>query len=111
VRDVSFRVRRGQLLILLGGSGCGKTTTLKMINRLIEPTVGRIRVDGRDVRAANPVELRPLRDGFSSAVVQGNRSARVMLLPVRSASKGSVAGAAAWRLPQVSYLRDPLHFS
>jgi osmoprotectant transport system ATP-binding protein len=58
VRDVSFRVRRGQLLVLLGGSGSGKTTTLKMINRLIEPTAGWIAVDGRDVRAANPVELR-----------------------------------------------------
>jgi osmoprotectant transport system ATP-binding protein len=58
VRDVSFRVPRGQLLILLGGSGSGKTTTLKMINRLIEPTVGRILVDGQDVRTADPVELR-----------------------------------------------------
>ena len=58
VRDVSFHVPRGQLLILLGGSGSGKTTTLKMINRLIEPTAGRIRVDGRDVRATDPVELR-----------------------------------------------------
>ena len=38
VDDVSFRVAEGELLILLGGSGCGKTTTLKMINRLIEPS-------------------------------------------------------------------------
>ena len=58
VRDVSFRVQRGQLLVLLGGSGCGKTTTLKMINRLIEPSSGRISVDGRDVREADPVQLR-----------------------------------------------------
>ncbi len=47
VRDVSLRVADGQMLVLLGGSGCGKTTTLKMINRLIEPTSGRIEVDGR----------------------------------------------------------------
>jgi osmoprotectant transport system ATP-binding protein len=46
------------LLVLLGGSGCGKTTTLKMINRLIDPTSGRVVVDGRDVRTANPVQLR-----------------------------------------------------
>jgi osmoprotectant transport system ATP-binding protein len=58
VLDVSFRVPEGQLLILLGGSGSGKTTTLKMINRLIEPTAGRILVGGRDVRAMDPVRLR-----------------------------------------------------
>src|SRR6516165_3217768 len=58
VRDVSLRVAAGQMLVLLGGSGCGKTTTLKMINRLIEPTSGRIEVNGLDVRAADPVQLR-----------------------------------------------------
>jgi osmoprotectant transport system ATP-binding protein len=58
VRDVSLRVAEGQMLVLLGGSGCGKTTTLKMINRLIEPTSGRISVNGQDVGAADPVQLR-----------------------------------------------------
>src|SRR5690348_3964866 len=58
VRELSLRVREGELLVLLGGSGCGKTTTLKMINRLIEPTAGRILVAGQDVRAADPVMLR-----------------------------------------------------
>src|SRR6059058_5914036 len=58
VADVSLRVPEGRLLVLLGGSGCGKTTTLKMINRLIEPTSGRIEVGGQDVRAADPVLLR-----------------------------------------------------
>jgi osmoprotectant transport system ATP-binding protein len=58
VRDVSLRVPAGAMLVLLGGSGCGKTTTLKMINRLIEPTSGRIEVNGQDVRAADPVQLR-----------------------------------------------------
>src|SRR4051812_29337644 len=58
VRDVSLRVEAGQMLVLLGGSGCGKTTTLKMINRLVEPTSGRVEIDGQDVRAADPVELR-----------------------------------------------------
>src|SRR5262249_54966900 len=58
VRDVSLHVEAGQMLVLLGGSGCGKTTTLKMINRLIEPTSGRIEVNGADVRATDPVVLR-----------------------------------------------------
>jgi osmoprotectant transport system ATP-binding protein len=58
VCEVSLRVPPGQMLVLLGGSGCGKTTTLKMINRLIEPTAGTILVNGRNVRDADPVELR-----------------------------------------------------
>ncbi len=58
VDGVSLRVPRGQLLALVGGSGCGKTTTLKMINRLIEPTDGRILVDGEYVRTLDPVMLR-----------------------------------------------------
>jgi osmoprotectant transport system ATP-binding protein len=58
VQDVSLQVPAGRLLVLLGGSGSGKTTTLKMINRLIEPTSGRVEVDGRDVRSLDPVQLR-----------------------------------------------------
>ncbi len=58
VCNVSLEVPAGQLLVLLGGSGCGKTTTLKMINRLVEPTSGRIEVDGRDVLSMDPVQLR-----------------------------------------------------
>lgn len=58
VEEVSLTVERGQMLVLLGGSGCGKTTTLKMINRLIEPTSGRILVDGHDVHDTDPVQLR-----------------------------------------------------
>ncbi|MHC4179104.1 MAG: ATP-binding cassette domain-containing protein, partial [Planctomycetota bacterium] len=58
VQDVSLRVPQRRLLVLLGGSGCGKTTTLKMINRLIEPTSGRILIDGRDARELDPVTLR-----------------------------------------------------
>jgi len=58
VHDVSLTVPGGAMLVLLGGSGCGKTTTLKMINRLIEPTAGRIEVHGQDVRGMCPVALR-----------------------------------------------------
>ncbi|HEX6328948.1 MAG TPA: betaine/proline/choline family ABC transporter ATP-binding protein [Jiangellaceae bacterium] len=58
VRELSLDVRRGELVTLVGPSGCGKTTTMKMVNRLIEPTSGRIFIDGRDVTDADPVELR-----------------------------------------------------
>ncbi|MBS1811500.1 MAG: ABC transporter ATP-binding protein [Acidobacteria bacterium] len=58
VNQVSLQVAQGELLVLLGASGCGKTTTLKMINRLIEPSAGRILLDGVDVQAYLPHELR-----------------------------------------------------
>jgi len=58
VDDISFSVREGETLVLLGTSGSGKTTTLKMINRLIEPTSGSIRIEGEEVRKQDPVELR-----------------------------------------------------
>jgi osmoprotectant transport system ATP-binding protein len=58
VADVSFDVAEGETLCLLGTSGCGKTTLLKMINRLIEPTSGTIRVGGRDTREWDIIELR-----------------------------------------------------
>jgi len=58
VADLSLTVAEGELLVLLGGSGCGKTTTLRMVNRLIEPTSGRVRIDGEDTGALAPHELR-----------------------------------------------------
>ena len=58
VRDLSMGVSNGETLVLLGSSGCGKTTTLKMINRLIEPTSGRIEIDGRNILEQDPIELR-----------------------------------------------------
>lgn len=58
VRDLTLAVGAGEMLILLGGSGCGKTTTLKMINRLVEPTAGTVRLDGDDASAMPRHELR-----------------------------------------------------
>ena len=58
VDGLSLTVPDNAITILLGPSGCGKTTTLKMINRLVEPTSGDIRIDGRSVYGMNPIELR-----------------------------------------------------
>lgn len=58
VDEVSFSVRKGEIFGLIGTSGCGKTTTLKVINRLVEPTSGRILVNGEPVDAVPAEELR-----------------------------------------------------
>ena len=58
VTDLSLTIRAGEICVLVGPSGCGKTTTMKMINRLIEPSGGRITIDGEDVAAIPAVELR-----------------------------------------------------
>jgi osmoprotectant transport system ATP-binding protein len=58
VHDLSLSVGRGELATLVGPSGSGKTTAMRMVNRLIEPTGGRIFVDGRDVMDVDPVQLR-----------------------------------------------------
>ncbi|HEX4776918.1 MAG TPA: ATP-binding cassette domain-containing protein, partial [Acidimicrobiia bacterium] len=58
VHELDLEVARGEMVCLVGPSGCGKSTTLKMINRLIEPTCGRILLEGEDVTRVNPVGLR-----------------------------------------------------
>ena len=50
LKDLTFTIPDGQFVVLIGPSGCGKTTTLKTINRLIEPDSGTISIDGKDIR-------------------------------------------------------------
>ncbi|MBD3291746.1 MAG: ATP-binding cassette domain-containing protein, partial [Armatimonadia bacterium] len=58
VRELTLTVAEGETVVLLGTSGSGKTTTMKMVNRLIEPTGGRILVDGEDIMAKDVIQLR-----------------------------------------------------
>ena len=58
IEDLSFEVRRGETVALVGRSGAGKSTALKLIIRLLDPADGRVLVDGRDTRDWNPIALR-----------------------------------------------------
>ena len=58
VDHISLTVPAGEVCVLIGPSGCGKTTTMRLINRMIEPTGGRIELQGRDVTHMDAVELR-----------------------------------------------------
>jgi len=58
LKNISFEVEEGKLVVLIGLSGCGKTTTLKMINRLVKPTTGTILINGDDISKKDPIKLR-----------------------------------------------------
>ncbi len=58
VDDLTMEIYAGEIVVLVGPSGCGKTTTMKMINRIIEPSSGRIYIEGEDVTTADPDKLR-----------------------------------------------------
>ena len=61
VEDVTLSVRRGETLGIVGESGCGKSTTARLMLKLLEPTAGTIRFDGRDITRLSPRDMRPVR--------------------------------------------------
>jgi osmoprotectant transport system ATP-binding protein len=75
VDDLSLEIPAGKITVLVGPSGCGKTTTLRMINRMIEPSSGRITVDGKNIHDVDPPTLRR---GIGYVIQQGG------LLPHRT---------------------------
>src|SRR6056297_3126670 len=79
VYDASFEVYEGETLVIMGLSGSGKSTLIRCINRLHEPTHGRITVDGIDVRSLSDEDLRKLRQEKFGMVFQ-----RFALLPHKS---------------------------
>lgn len=79
VADVSLSVRRGEIFCVMGLSGSGKSTLVRHLNRLLEPTDGKILIDGTDVMALNPKELQTFRNSKIGMVFQN-----FALLPHRS---------------------------
>jgi len=80
LNDISFTVKRGEFLVLLGLSGSGKSTLLRCINRLIEPTAGTILYDGIDVTKASGRQLRHLRRRMAMIFQQFNLVKRSSVL-------------------------------
>lgn len=78
--DVSFSVAPGQFLVVIGLSGSGKSTLLRCLNRLVEPTSGTIRFQGRDVTGASPQELREVRRRIGMIFQQFNLVRRASVL-------------------------------
>ncbi|MFH8795504.1 glycine betaine/L-proline ABC transporter ATP-binding protein [Streptomyces sp. NPDC017941] len=79
VRDVSFEVNKGEVFVVMGLSGSGKSTLVRCLTRLIEPTAGRLAIDGEDVLAMDRARLRELRRHRAAMVFQ-----HFGLLPHRS---------------------------
>src|SRR3954453_22315210 len=78
--DVSIDVRDGEFLVLIGLSGSGKSTLLRCINRLVEPSSGRILLDDRDIPAARQSDLRKIRRGVGMIFQQFNLVRRSTVL-------------------------------
>ncbi|MBT0771574.1 betaine/proline/choline family ABC transporter ATP-binding protein [Kineosporia sp. J2-2] len=108
-RDVSFSVEQGEFFVIMGLSGSGKSTVLRMLNRLVDPTSGGLTIEGRDVAAMNADELRDLRNRKINMVFQHfalfpHRTVRenaAYALHVRRVSAAERAERADWALRTV----------
>ncbi|MFL9931125.1 glycine betaine/L-proline ABC transporter ATP-binding protein [Paraburkholderia sp. RL18-103-BIB-C] len=87
VHNVSFDVQEGEIFVLMGLSGSGKSTLIRLINRLVEPTAGKVLVDGRDIAAVRRSELTSLRRTDMSMVFQS-----FALMPQRTVLSNAAFG-------------------
>ena len=93
VDGVDLTIRPGEFVVILGRSGAGKTTFLRAINRLTEPTAGEVRVGGRAVTGADPPTLRAIRRGIGMVFQQFNLVRRASVLD------NVLAGRLGWTPP------------
>jgi phosphonate transport system ATP-binding protein len=80
LRDISFEVKPGEFMVIIGLSGSGKSTLMRCINRMIEPTAGKILVDGVDITTLSPEEMRRLRRSMGMIFQQFNLVKRSSVL-------------------------------
>jgi phosphonate transport system ATP-binding protein len=92
VDDISVEIADGEFVVIIGLSGSGKSTLLRCVNRLVEPTAGRVVLDGADITAASPAELRRLRRQIGMIFQQFNLIKRAdVLTNVLTGSLGTTA--------------------
>ncbi len=101
VKSLSLRLEAGSTLCIIGTSGCGKTTTLKLINRLIEPTSGSIRIGGRDVLSQDVIELRR---SIGYVIQEGGLFPHMTI----AENVGTVARLEGWQASRISQRVDEL---
>ena len=94
VDDVGFSVSAGEIFVIMGLSGSGKSTVLRMLNRLVEPTSGSLRIDGADLAALPQDELRRLRNRKINMVFQ-----HFALLPHRTVRENAAYGLKVRQTP------------
>jgi glycine betaine/proline transport system ATP-binding protein len=95
VNNASFEVQEGEIFVIMGLSGSGKSTVVRLLNRLIDPTYGTVEVDGEDITRMNPEQLRNLRSRKLSMVFQ-----RFALFPHRTVVENAAYGLEVHRLSE-----------
>jgi len=95
IREVSFSVNEGEIFVVMGLSGSGKSTVLRCLNRLIPPTAGSIRVDGQDITSLDEKTLRQVRQKKMAMVFQ-----QFALLPHRTVLDNTLYGLEVQKVPK-----------